>query len=409
MLSNAISCGGVSRGQYQFAQANTMQDDSNKIDATRSRLRAAMPVTNKWAYFDHAAVAPLCQPAADALNAWLTDAVMEGDTSWLKWARGVAATRAAAAKLLGSQLEEVALVPNTTVGINLVAEGFPWMSGDNVVTLDDEFPTNLFPWMHLAGKGVETRRLSTDLGRVDLDRLADQCDARTRVVSVSWVDYANGCRRDLAAIGEIAHRHGALFFVDAIQGLGVFPIDVNSANIDCLAADGHKWMLGPEGAGIAYISESCLDRLHPTGVGWNSVAHAGDFSRIELDLKQSAGRYEGGSLNMAGFLALGASLELLQSLGAGNIAATLLAYTDDVCQRLVEVGAVIRSPRSERESSGIVSLEFSDRDPTVIRRHCLDQGVAINCRAGRLRISAHAYNNAEDLARLLDAIQGCKA
>ena len=124
---------------------------------------------------------------------------------------------------------------------------------------------------------METRRVPTAQGRVDLDQLADFCDERTRVVSVSWVGYSNGCRRELAAIGDIAHRHDALFFVDAIQGLGVFPLDVSKDRIDCLAADGHKWLLGPEGAGIAYVSQESLERLQPIGVGWQSVVHAQDF------------------------------------------------------------------------------------------------------------------------------------
>ncbi len=385
-----------------------MPSDPTQIESTRAKLREQMPVTQKWAYFDHAAVAPISGPAQRTLLAWAEQAACEGDTVWLDWARQVKETRSAAAELINADTDEIALVPHTTAGINLVAEGLDWKAGDNVVTLDDEFPSNLYPWMHLERLGVETRRVPTSQGRVDLDELASYCDDRTRVVSISWVGYANGCRRELDAIAEIAHRHDALFFVDAIQGLGVFPIDVAKTKVDCLAADGHKWLLGPEGAGIAYIRRDVLSRLTPTSVGWNSVVHAADFSRIELDLKPTAARYEGGSHNMAGFIALGASLRILLELGVENIAASILDITDRAADELTKLGAIICSPRSATASSGILSIELPGYDSIAVRHHCLKQGVALACRAGRLRISAHGYNNEADLARLLEALRSAR-
>ena len=382
-----------------------MSVSEQQIATVRRQLRAAMPVARKWAYFDHAAVAPIPTPAVEVLEKWLREVAEEGDTVGGNWARQLAGTRAAAAELIGAAEVEIALVPNTTAGINLVAEGFPWQSGDNVVTLDDEFPANVYPWLNLERRGVETRRVPTVDGRVDLDRLAEHCDARTRVVSVSWVGYANGCRRDLGAIADIAHRQGAIFLVDAIQGLGVFPLNVAEANVDCLSADGHKWLLGPEGAGIAYVSRACLDRLRPIGVGWNSVVHANDYSRIELKLKPSAARYEGGTHNMAGFLALGACLRLLLSLGVENLAAAILDFTDRAAVRLKELGAVVHSPWQPAERSGIVSFELPGRDPMALRKHCLTRQVVLNCRAGRLRISPHAYNDEHDIERLIDALR----
>jgi cysteine desulfurase/selenocysteine lyase len=382
-----------------------MPAKNTQIESTRRLLREAMPVAENWAYFDHAAVAPISGPAADALRQWLDESSQHGDTRWLDWARQVSATRSSAAQLIGADLGEIALVPHTTAGINLVAEGFHWQAGDNVVTLDDEFPANAYPWLNLASQGVETRRVPTTEGRVDLNQLAEHCDSRTRVVSVSWVGYANGCRRDLSAIADIAHQHESLFFVDAIQGLGVFPINVKETLIDGLSADGHKWLLGPEGAGIAYLSKATLARLKPIGIGWNSVKHASDFSRIELNLKTTAERYEGGSHNMPGFIALGASLELLAGLGIENLAAAILDFTDTACTQLTEFGATICSPCNGDERSGIVSFTLPDRDPNQVRKHCLKQAVALNCRAGRLRISAHAYNNQDDLNRLMGALE----
>lgn len=390
----------------------TQSPTAQTIDNTRCRLRSAMPVAERWAYFDHAAVAPVSEPAADAMRRWLEEATCEGDTCWPRWSKALRTTRTAAAQLIGADEDEIALVPNTTAGINLVAEGFDWRPGDNVVTLADEFPSNLYPWMNLADRGVETRRLSTDQGVVDLQQLAALCDDRTRIVSVSWIAYASGCRRDLAAIAQVAHSCGALFFVDAIQGIGAFPLDVNAMGIDFLAADGHKWQLGPEGAGIAYLRREHLPRLRPLGLGWQSVIHEHDFGRIELRLKENASRYEGGSHNMAGFLALGASLQLLNSLGIDNVAAAILDFTDRACVALEPLGAEILSPRDSvlsprdpGQSSGIVAFDLPGRDAMELCKHCLARGVVLSCRGGHLRISPHAYNNGQDLQRLVDALK----
>lgn len=367
-------------------------------------FRRQMPVASRWAYLDHAAVAPWTAPARDALRAWADDLAANGDTNWPAWARRLEHLRAAAARLLGATHEEIALVRNTTEGINLVAEGFPWRDGDNLVTLADEFPSNLYPWMNLASRGVETRRVAAAAGRVRLEDLAAACDARTRLVAVSWVNYASGWRQDLEALCELAHRRGALLCIDGIQGLGVFPLDVRQTPIDFLSADGHKWLLGPEGAGIFYLRREHLDLLRPLGVGWNSVVQANDFSHIELNLKSSAARYEGGTYNLGGLLALGASLDVLLALGIENIAARVLEITELACQRLAGIGATIASCREPPHASGIVAFELPGRVPADARKRCLEAGVALGVRGGRLRISPHAYNNSDDIERLAAAL-----
>lgn len=369
-----------------------------------------MPAAKRCAYFDHAAMSPLPRPTADAFEKWLKEAVEIGAPVWGQWVRGVEQMRAAAARMIAADADEIALVDNTTAGISLVADGLDWQDGDNVVTLADEFPSNVYPWMNLASRGVETRRVPTDVsGRLDLDRLAEAIDGRTRIVTVSWIGFATGYRHDVARIVELAHERGALMFLDAIQGLGAFPLDVGALGVDFMAADGHKWMLGPEGAGIAYIRKENLDRLRPLGPGWHSVVPGQDFTHIELNLRRAAARYEGGTQNNAGLLALGASLELLGELGVENIAASILDITERACERLAKIGAKIVSDRrldhrSGEQRSGIVAFEMPGKDPMALKKHAAAQNVVFGCRAGRLRISPHAYNNEEDLDRLMDVL-----
>jgi len=367
-------------------------------------FRRRMPVARRWAYLDHAAVAPLSGPAADLLAEWSGEAARDGATPYRRWMERLEETRRTAARLIGAEPAEVALVRNTTEGIGLVAEGFPWQPGDNVVLRDDEFPSNVYPWMNLSDQGVETRRVPTDRGRLDLDRLAAACDARTRIIALSWVAYANGWRHDVGRLARLAHDHGALLFLDAIQGLGAFPLDVKQTGVDFLAADGHKWLLGPEGAGVFFTRYEHLGRLRPLGVGWNSVVHCHDFDHIELALKPAAERYEGGSPNTAGFLALGESLNLLAEYSFPAIAERVLWLTDLACARLEGLGATVLSDRSGEHRSGIVSFELPGRDPKQVQAECLKRDVVLSCRSGRLRISPHAYNDQRDIERLVDGV-----
>ncbi len=369
-------------------------------------FRRLMPVTQRWSYLDHAAVAPISGPASDALSEWSHDAAINGDTSYGEWSHQMEQVRGHCARLIGAQTAEVAMLRNTTEGINLVAEGIAWQAGDNVVFPADEFPSNQYPWMNLSDRGVSARRVPTDRGRLDLERLAAACDDRTRIVSLSWISFCSGWRNDLQRAAEIAHGCGALLFLDAIQGLGIFPLDVTHTPIDFLAADGHKWLLGPEGAAVFFIRQEHLDRLRPLGLGWNSVVGAHDFSHIELRLKETAARYEGGSPNTPGLIALGASLELLGRFPIEAIAQRVLEVGDLAIRRLEEIGAHIHSDRRPERRSGIIVFDVPGRDPEQLRRECLARHVAISCRGGRLRISPHAYNNASDIDRLIGALSG---
>jgi selenocysteine lyase/cysteine desulfurase len=367
-------------------------------------LRHEFPVTRRWAFFDHAAVAPITGRAQRALGEWAADMAENGDVYESRWVKRVEEVRALFGKLLNADPLDIAFVKNTSEGIGIVAEGFPWRSGDNLVTAAEEYPANVYPWMNLVDRGVDVRLVRSRDGRIEMDDLRAALDGGTRLVTLSHVEFASGFRNNLDAIGALCRERGIYFFVDAIQGLGVLPLDVQQTPIDFLAADGHKWLLGPEGAGIFYLRRELIDLLHPVGVGWNSVVNSRDFSRIDFRLKPHAGRWESGSLNVAGIHALGTSLGLLLDLGISAVSARVLELTDYLCERARRASLTVFSSRRPEDKSGIVSLIVPGVEVRPLVRRCREAGVVINQRAGRLRVSPHCYNTTEELDKLLELL-----
>lgn len=372
-------------------------------------IRKEFPVTKYWAYFDHAAVAPMTARAQAALADWSRDVAENGDVNESRWVERVENVRRQVADLVAADPLDIAFVKNTSEGIGIIAEGFPWASGDNIVTAEEEYPANIYPWMNLAGRGVELRRISSRGPRVVTDDIVAAIDSRTRVVSLSHVEFASGFRNDLEAVGTICRGRGILFVVDAIQGLGVLPLDLSKLPVDALSADGHKWLLGPEGAGVFYLRRDLVDRLHPVGIGWNSVVGSRRFSKIDFQLKPHVGRWESGSLNVGGILALGASLGLLSDIGWPVVNKRVLSLTDHLCERAAAAGLEVFSSRLDSDRSSIVSLIAAGQDPQNIKRRCREAGIVINHRAGRLRFSPHAYNTEEELERAIEVIRSARA
>lgn len=371
-------------------------------------LREEFPITKRWAFFDHAAVAPLTARAQRAVADWAAELADNGPVHHGRWMQRIEEVRGLAAQLLGADPLDVAFIKNTSEGVGIVAEGFPWRAGDNVVIAEEEYPANVYPWLNLAERGVDVRTVPSRERRIEIDDIRAAMDAKTRIVSLSAVEFASGFRNDLDHIGQLCREKDALFFVDAIQSLGACPLSVKQSPIDFLAADGHKWLLGPEGAGIFYIRRDLLDMLHSVGVGWNSVVSSREFSTIDFRLKPHAGRWESGSYNVAGITGLGASLELLLQIGIPEIWERILSLTDHACEQLQRVGLEIYSSRRAQDKSGIVSIVSPTRDPRGLVRRLRAEGVVINQRAGRLRISPHCYNSTAELDRLIALLKDTK-
>ncbi|MGL4464855.1 MAG: aminotransferase class V-fold PLP-dependent enzyme [Planctomycetia bacterium] len=355
---------------------------------------------------NHAAVAPLCRRSRDLVRAWADDLAANGDLNLAGWWRRVEETRAGVAAMINATPAEIAFTKNTSEAVGLVAEGFDWRPGDNVVVPEGEYPANVYPWLHLARKGVSVRWAPVQPdGRIWLEDLAAAIDGRTRLLAISWVQYASGFRSDLDAVGRLCRAHGVELLVDAIQGLGVFPLDVEAAGVDYLATDAHKWMLGPEGAGVLYVRRARQDALRPTTVGWKSVRGMFDYGTIDFTLKDDAQRYECGTYHMACLAGLSGCVALLNEVGPTTIAAKVRRLTDGVVDRLLPLHAEVFSPRVGDEWSGIVSFSLPGRDPENVVQACRRAGVLVSNRGGRVRASPHFYNTDADLDRLAAALR----
>ncbi len=370
-----------------------------------NEFRAHFPVLKQWAFLDCAAVAALPDVAVQAFHDYTALLSQNGIAGYLDWAERVRGVRNLAARLINApNVEDICFIPSTTFGIGLVAEGFPWQVGDNVVLPAEEFPSNVYPWQNLKDRGVEARLVPSRGPRVHIDDLRDAMDSRTRVLAVSAVEFASGYANDLSALGELCRSRDIFFFVDAIQRLGMIPLDVQALGIDALSADSHKWLLGPEGAGIAYIRGEWAERFRTVMVGFNSTVNPWDYSKLDFTQKPHAGRWEGGAYNTAGIFAMGASLQLLLDTGPAAIWSHIESLSDELCAKAPERGLEVFSSRTAGEKSGIVMLTMPGCDPAELLKRCRDAGVIVANRRDRLRVSTHAYNSSEDINRFLDAV-----
>jgi cysteine desulfurase / selenocysteine lyase len=358
------------------------------------------PVRERLVYLNHAAVAPLCRPAADAMKKLADDCLQFGSLHYDQWMAAYEGVRVAAARLIGADRSEIAIVKNTSEGIATVAMGLDWKPGDRIVGFQEEFPANYFPWKRLEERGVVVTWLSV---QDPLDRIDEACRG-ARLLSISFVQYLTGYRAPLSAIGEICRRNQCIYMVDAIQGLGAFPVDVRASGIHALAADGHKWLLGPEGCGILYIDQALQERVSPIEFGWYNVARYADYAAHDMTLRPNAGRYECGTLNTIGCFGLRAAIEFLLEVSVERINPVVVRVADRIAAGVQAKGYEVGVARTPATNSGIVSFRKAGSDARGIVRKLQSEGVIVAPRGDWIRTSPHFYISPDDIDRMLELL-----
>ncbi len=282
-------------------------------------MRNEISACQQLTYLNCASLGPLCRSAQQTMHKWADQQADGGSKYWFEWFDRMYQSMPLAAKLINAQPEEIALTRSTSEGIKLVSEGFPWQAGDNVVFPANEFPANVYPWTYLANRGVEARPVPIPDGKLTAETLEPYIDSRTKIVSVSWVSYSTGWKADLKAIAQMVHSKGALLLVDAIQGLGAFPLDVVETDVDFLSAGAQKWLLSAQGSGLFYCKKSVNSRLKNINFGWASVENCTDFSSVNHPELQTAQRFMTGTVNTPAWLTMADSLELILKHGIDSI------------------------------------------------------------------------------------------
>jgi selenocysteine lyase/cysteine desulfurase len=371
---------------------------------TATEMRALYPITGRYAYLDHAAIAPLATPVRSTVEVFL-GRMTEEPFDRIHWERFRSQVRGRVAELLSVGHESIAFTKNTTSGIGLVAGGLDWEDGDNIVGVDREYPANIYPWMGLKRKGVELRLYRPEQGRIDIKALVRLCDRRTRVLAISAVQFWNGFRTDLAALGTALKGRDVLLVVDAIQAAGAMRLDLSATPVDFLCAGAHKWLLGPIGVGFAYVGPRMLERLMPTTIGTDSVVRDEEYFDYDLTLKTDARRFEEAAPNYPGILGMGAAVNLLLRAGTAALEDGVLRLADRLRDELPRRGyELVLKPTRPSERSGIVSFRHPRMVPAELHTRLREAGVIISLRSDFLRASAHYYNSDQDLDRLLEAL-----
>jgi selenocysteine lyase/cysteine desulfurase len=366
------------------------------------------PVTRKTIFLGHAGVCPLPRRVAEAMNRYNDQSTL-GDQEESLPLGFFTSIREKACRLINAKLEEIAFVGPTSLALSLIAGGLKFRRTDNVLIYQDDYPSNVYPWMTLAGRGVQVRYLNVkQLGQIRLNDIKGQVDENTRLVALASCHFLAGYRIDLDAIGKFLRERGVLFCVDAIQTLGAFP--TNAGNADFMAADAHKWLLGPCAAGLMYVRREVQDQLLPTTHGWHNIRCPNYVAQEQLNYRSDARRYEAGTANLTGLAGLGAAMDLLLEIGIENIAAESLRKRAWLVPALEAKGCEVLQANAAPENQGaMISFSKPGADLPALHQKLKEANILTSLRGDRsgrklLRISPHFYNTDAEVRRLIDLI-----
>jgi len=379
------------------------------------RIREQFPITKDKVFLNHAATSPLPLCSSEAMKDFVKakvdaqSSMREGDLG--PWQERIRNCRRLFSRLVGAKEQEVAYVPNTTFGLNLVAQMLPYKPGSNVVTNDLEYMSNAIAWLKLEERGVEVRFIKSVDGRIGLNQMEEAVDGRTVALAIGQVGWYNGFRHDLKAISEIVHGKGAYLVVDAIQSAGAMRIDVKREGIDFLACGSYKWLLGPPGAGFLFIREDLIDALNPPLIGYESIdpelAERNLFERFDLyrlRYSKGIGKYEVVHVNDLAYVGAEASMNLLLEYGMEGVEQRVREIGNYLVDRLVDTGYKLQTPLDEKERHAIVNFRVKNWEKTW--KGLTEKGIIVSPRMGGIRVSPHFYNTQDEIDRLMEALKG---
>ena len=362
------------------------------------KFKKEFPVSEKFLYFDHAAVGPLPLRSLRAVNNF-NEQKLFGNLHWQTWDDVLGEVRNVIAKFISGNEGEIALTCNTSEGLGIIANGVNWEKQDNIVTTDLEFPSSLFTSQNISQRHhIDLRIVKNIDGALPLDEYINVIDKRTKLVVLSHVQFSNGFKTDLRSLSDIAHENGAMVLVDGIQSVGSMPFDVKKERIDFLTTGGYKWLLSPFSVGFLYIKKERLDKIIPSVVGYRSDKEVYNLLFRQLNLSDNARRFEHGHRNFPGFAAMVESLNLLLEVGLKNIKKQIWTLNDRIIEGSEELGIDINTPLSPENRSGIINLNINH--PERVEKVLLKQSIVISVRNG-VRISPHFYNTLSEVEKLL--------
>jgi selenocysteine lyase/cysteine desulfurase len=370
------------------------------------KIREQFPVTESKVFLNHAAQSPLPKPVAYAIHRY-TDNFSKFGTSLVecdRWGKPFFA------KLIGARPEEIALVENTSVGLNIAANVLQYPPGSKIVTTDLEYPSVVYPWLR-KNLGVRVHYVKSVDGKVSLDEMEKAVDDKTVAVAISHVEYVNGFRQNLRVLSEIAHEHGAYLIVDAIQSVGTMPVNVKTDDVDFLMAACYKWLLSPPGAAYLYVKDDLIEKFEPPYVGWASVRQEVfktiDFWDIwNLKLAKTASRFEVGSPSTISFVGAAEAMKMLLDCGTENIKRRIIKLTDRLIDSVKDVGLKLQTPEERQCRSGIVNFKIGKADKVTDKLN--RKGIVVSARAHGIRVSPHFYNTEEEIDKLTEEIKKLK-
>jgi len=372
-----------------------------------TRVRRQFPVTENKAFLNHAAESPLPRPVAEAVRKHLDRSSRFGEGSGEPKDLG----KQYFAKLVGAKPGEIALIENTSMGLNIAANVLRYPPGSKVVTTDLEYPSVVYPWLR-KGIGAKIQYVKNVDGRVSLDDMEKAVDDKTVAVAISHVEYANGFRHNLRVLSELVHEHGAYLVVDAIQSVGTMPIDVVRDEVDFFMAAGYKWLLSPPGAAYLYVKDELIDKFEPPFVGWASVDQeifeTADFYDIwNLKLSKTASRFEVGSPSTMSFVGAAEAMKMLLEVGTEKVKTRIMKLTDRVIDSVKDLGLKLQTPEEKSCRSGIVNFKVSK--PLKLVERLGKKKIVVSARAQGIRVSPHYYNTEEEIDKLMEEVKKAEA